>query len=149
MKPQLRTLNTINRQPVDRVPIDIWLTPEVMADLKQYTGKEDEYEMYQALGIDKIAWLVPNYPEDDSGHMRDAWGVESEKIQSGEAVYYEVSKRPLEDMEEPEELEDYPWWPDPDKYDYTAIRRKAERARAFEFATIGPWVSHFEVYCRM
>jgi uroporphyrinogen decarboxylase len=149
MNPQLRTLNTINRQPVDRVPIDLWLTPEVMADLKKHTGKDDEYEMYQALGVDKIAWLVPNYRSEVSEARRDAWGVESEAIHSGEAVYYEVSKRPLEDMEEPEELEDHPYWPDPDAFDYTAITAKADRARAFGFATIGPWVSHFEVYCRM
>ncbi|MEX0326858.1 MAG: uroporphyrinogen decarboxylase family protein [Puniceicoccaceae bacterium] len=149
MTPKLRTLNTINRQPVDRVPIDIWLTPEVMADLKEHTGKQDEYEMYQALGIDKIAWLVPNYISDEEPALRDPWGVASEAIQSGAAVYNEVSLRPLEDMEEPEELEDHPYWPDPDRFDYAAVRAKAETARQFEFATIGPWVSHFEVYCRM
>ena len=149
MTPKLRTLNTINRQPVDRVPIDIWLTPEVLADLKHHTGQADEYEMYQSLGIDKIAWLVPNYIGDEVPPNHDAWGVASEAIQSGAAVYNEVRVRPLEAMDDPEELDDHPHWPDPGKFDYAAIRAKAERARQFNFATIGPWVSHFEVYCRM
>jgi uroporphyrinogen-III decarboxylase len=26
-----RVLATINRQPVDRIPVDVWLTPEVLA----------------------------------------------------------------------------------------------------------------------
>ncbi len=153
MTPRQRVLNIIDRQPVDRLPVDIWLTPEILEALKTHFGEEDEYETYSRLGLDKIAWLIPNYiplqSSDESQVSRDPWGVESEEIQSGEAVYREVSVRPLEAMEEIKELEDYPYWPDPDQYDYIGLRLKAEHAREFGFATMGPWISNFEVYCRM
>jgi uroporphyrinogen decarboxylase len=153
MSPAERVLNTLNRLPTDRVPVDIWLTPEILDALRKYTGVAEEYDVYQKLGLDKIAWLNPNYKPIESlaaqGIHQDAWGVVSEAVQSGEALYYEVSQRPLEDMEEVSELEDYPYWPDPDQYDYTALRQKAERTRAYGFATLGPWISNFEIYCRM
>lgn len=153
MNTRSRVLATINRQSVDRVPIDIWLTPEVLADLKQHVGENDDYDLYQKLGLDKIAWLCPNYMSasrsGNLGEESDPWGVTSVEIQSGQATYHEVNKPPLADMEDLEELEDYPYWPDSDKFDYQAIRAKAEKARHYGFATIGPWISHFEVYCRM
>jgi hypothetical protein len=52
-------------------------------------------------------------------------------------------------MEEPEELADYPLWPDPDKFNYAAAKAQAQKAREHGFATIGPWISFFEVYCHM
>ncbi|HSH09440.1 MAG TPA: uroporphyrinogen decarboxylase family protein [Oceanipulchritudo sp.] len=153
MNPRQRVLNTINRQPVDRTPVDLWMTPEIMALLKQHTGVDDDLETFHKLGLDKIVWLSPNYKDAATdlppGEERDPWGVVSKEIKSGKATYFEVSGPPLAEMEDPEELEEYPHWPDPDLYDYAALRRKAERARQFEFATMGPWVSHFEVYCRM
>src|SRR5690606_36011165 len=35
------------------------------------------------------------------------------------------------------------------KFNYAAAKAQAERARTFDFATIGPWVSFFEIYCHM
>ena len=148
-----RILATLNRQPVDRVPVDIWLTPEVLDSLRQYTGEEDEYTVYRKLGVDKIAWIFPGYhsekfdPNDSEG--RDPWGVPTIKVQSGLATYQEYGKGPLADMEDPDELDDYPLWPDPDAFNYKAARTQALRAREFGFATIGPWISHFEIYCHM
>jgi uroporphyrinogen decarboxylase len=31
-----RILSTLNRQPPDRVPVDLWFTPEVLASLKKH-----------------------------------------------------------------------------------------------------------------
>lgn len=153
MNPHVRVLSVLNRQPVDRVPVDIWLTPEVLGALKQHTGVEDDYHLYQKLGLDKIAWLCPNYisAEGDDGTAKetDPWGVASVEIKSGKATYQEVDKPPLAEMEDPEELDAYPHWPDPEQFDYDAIYAKAEMARSSGFATLGPWISHFEIYCRM
>ena len=73
-----RLLATINRQPTDRVPVDVWLTPEVLASLMDHAGERDEYTLYRKLGVDKIAWIFPGYgttrfdPNDSAGH--DLWG---------------------------------------------------------------------------
>lgn len=153
MTPRERVLATINRRPVDRVPVDLWLTPEVLGALSQHVGEPDEYELYRKLGVDKIAWIFPGYgsdrfdPNDSDG--TDPWGVPTIKVKSGLATYQEYGKGPLADMEDPAELDEHPLWPDPDRFSYDASRRLAERSRAFDFATIGPWISHFETYCHM
>lgn len=49
-----RILATLNRQPVDRLPVDLWHTPEVLAALKQHLGVDDDYAVWRALDLDKI-----------------------------------------------------------------------------------------------
>lgn len=152
MTPHQRILATLNRQPVDRIPVDLWLTPEALRSMKAHTGMEDELEMYRALEVDKIVWINPDYrvPGNPEGQARNTlWGAPLVEVQSGEATYSEIASAPLADMEEPEELDDYPGWPDPDAFDNGPARAAAERARSFGLATIGPWISHFEIYCQM
>ena len=148
-----RLLATINRQPTDRVPVDVWLTPEVLASLMDHAGERDEYTLYRKLGVDKIAWIFPGYgtarfdPNDSAG--RDLWGVPTRRVQSGLATYQEFGEGPFASYAVPAQLDDYAGWPDPDRFNYTAARELAQRARTFGFATIGPWISHFEIYCHL
>jgi uroporphyrinogen decarboxylase len=148
-----RILATINRQPTDRVPVDVWLTPEALESLKTHVGEPDEYELYRKLGVDKIAWVFPGYGTDkfdpNESDGTDPWGVPTVKVRSGLATYQEYGEGPLASMESPSQLEDYALWPDPDKFNFSAARDLAIRARSFGFATIGPWLSHFEIYCHM
>jgi uroporphyrinogen decarboxylase len=148
-----RILATLERRPVDRTPVDLWLTPEVLDDLRRHVGENDEYELYRKLGVDKIAWIFPGYgsekfdPNDSEGS--DPWGVPTVSVRSGAATYQEYGKPPLGDMLSAEELDRHPLWPDAGRFNYAAAKAAAERAREFGFATIGPWVSHFEIYCHM
>lgn len=124
MTTQERVLSTIHRQTVDQIPVDIWLTPEVLDSLRDHNGVEDELEVYQKLGVGKIVWIFPGYeaekfdPNESDG--QDPWGVPMKRVQSGKAHYMEYPSAPLGEMEEPDELEDYPLWPDPDKFNYAA-----------------------------
>lgn len=153
MTPRDRVLATIHRQPTDRVPVDVWLTPEVLAALQRHVGEPDEFTLYRKLGVDKIAWVFPGYgsekfdPNDSAG--RDPWGVPTHKVQSGLATYQEYGEGPLAGYTDPVQLADYALWPDPERFSYAASRELAQRARRFGFATIGPWISHFEIYCHM
>ena len=148
-----RILATINRQPADRVPVDVWLTPEVLDSLRKHVGEKNEFELYRKLGVDKIAWIFPGYgtrkfdPNDSEG--TDPWGVSTVKVKSGLATYQEYGEGPLATMDSIGQLDDYPLWPDPDKFNYAAAKKLAQRARSFGFSTIGPWISHFEIYCHM
>lgn len=148
-----RLLATINRQPVDRIPVDVWLTPEVLASLMAHLGEQDEYALYRKLGVDKIAWVFPGYgsdkfdPNASDGH--DLWGVPTHRVQSGLATYQEFGEGPLARYDSPAQLDSYTLWPDPARFEYAAARQQAQRAREFGFATIGPWISHFEIYCHM
>ncbi|OFY68126.1 MAG: hypothetical protein A2V64_07795 [Bacteroidetes bacterium RBG_13_43_22] len=49
MDPRQRILNILQRKPVDRIPVDIWHTPEVETDLKNYCGASDDFEMWKKL----------------------------------------------------------------------------------------------------
>jgi uroporphyrinogen decarboxylase len=98
MSPHERILATINRQPVDRIPVDIWLTPEVLDSLRAHTGVQDEYEIYRTLGVDKIAWIFPGYRAEkfdpNEGEGMDPWGVPLKKVRSGRATYRRFSSTP-------------------------------------------------------
>ncbi len=66
-------------------------------------------------------------------------------VRSGQSTYVEYGEGPISQMKEIEELDDYPRWPDPELFHYQAANKEARRAREFGFATIGPWLSHFEI----
>ena len=148
-----RVTAVLRREPVDRIPVDLWLTPEVLASLKKHTGESDELQMYRNLGVDKIVWIFPGYGQDaydpNAGGGLDPWGVPTRMVQAGLATYQEYGTGPLADVMEIAELDAYPMWPVPEKFNFAAARRAAERARSFDFATIGPWISHFEIYCHL
>lgn len=148
-----RVLATIARHPVDRVPVDVWLTPEVLDALRERMGEPDELTLYRRLGVDKIVWVFPGYDSElfdpNLGGERDPWGVPLRRVRAGNAVYQEYGEGPLAAIATAAELDTYPLWPDPARFNYNAARAKAEQARAHGFATIGPWVSHFEIYCHL
>lgn len=153
MTPKERILATVNRQPVDRPPVDIWCSPEVLDSLRAYTGLQDEFAVYHQLGIDKIVWIFPGYggryfDPNDSGEIT-MWGVPTRMVKAGLATYQEYIDPPIAGYVDPDELLDYASWPDPDQFDYAGAKALARKARSWNFATIGPWISHFEIYCQM
>lgn len=153
MNPRERILATIERRATDRTPVDVWLTPEVLAALQERTGEGSEFALYRKLGLDKIVWVFPGYGAEsfdpNQGGERTLWGVPTREVRAGNATYTEYGKPPLGSFEEISQLDDYPYWPDPEKFDFASARRRAEQAREYDFATIGPWISHFEIYCQM
>jgi uroporphyrinogen decarboxylase len=161
MNPRERVLATLNRHPVDRLPVDLWHTPEIAAALRAHFGVQDDFAMWQALGLDKIVWDFVEYKSNGSqragaqsgagaenGADRTMWGVPLRQIQAGEARYAEFGAAPLAGYDNPASLDAYPWWPKVDCFDYDAAVALAERASP-NYAVIGPWVSLFEIYCQM
>jgi len=153
MTPRERTLATLDRKPADRTPVDLWVTPEVLQSLRAHTGETEELAVYQALGLDKIVWVFPGYGggrfDPNEGNGQTMWGVPTRMMQAGLATYQEFGTPPLGTFEDAAQLDDYPLWPDPANFDYAGARDWARNARALDFATIGPWISHFEIYCQM
>lgn len=156
-----RILATLHRQPVDRLPVDLWHTPEIAAALRQHCGVTDDFAMWQALGLDKIVWAFMDYRTDvgeragaqsgagaESGGSRTLWGVPLREIQAGAAHYAEFGAAPLLGFDTPAALADYPWWPQLERFDYAGATAQARHA-AQEFAVIGPWVSCLEIYCQL
>ncbi len=140
----------LNRQAVDRLPVDLWYTPEIYSALSAHFGVDTEDALHRAMGLDKIVWINPAPPahEQAAGAERNIWGAELRTIDTGTAVYQEIVRNPLAGYDTPEALEGFPYWPDPAGYDYEGT---AEEARAIheDYATIGPWVSFYEIYCML
>lgn len=153
MTPKERIHAVLDRKPADRTPVDLWVTPEVLESLRAHTGKTDELEVFQALGLDKIVWVFPGYGsgrfDPNEGNGQTMWGVPTRMMRAGLATYQEFGTPPLGGFDDVAQLDDYPLWPDPANFDYAGSKTWAGRARAHDFATIGPWISHFEVYCQM
>lgn len=79
MTPRERILAVIEGGPVDRLPVDVWLTPEALGALKRHVGQEDALELYRVLGVDKPVCAFPGYGSRlfDPNHREgiDPWGV--------------------------------------------------------------------------
>ncbi len=153
MNARERVWAVLNRKPLDRFPVDLWLTPEVLKSLMDYHGAETEMDLYRIMGIDKMVWVnnafFELYPsEKDAAIQRNVWGVEMRAQEAGAATYYECLAPPLQGYDTPESLDDYPHWPDPDAIDYAPAAALAREVHG-EFVTLGPWVSLFEVYCQL
>ena len=153
MTPKERIHAILDRKPADRTPVDLWVTPEVLESLRTHTGKSEELEVFQALGLDKIVWVFPGYGsgrfDPNEGNGQTMWGVPTRMMKAGLATYQEFGTPPLGEFDDIAQLDDYPLWPDPANFDYAGSKDWARQARAHDFATIGPWISHFEVYCQM
>lgn len=154
MTPRERVTAIINRRPADRIPVDLWTTPEVARDLRQHFRCETDAGWQTAMGLDKIHWAVPGYrrlgmindaASDGSG--RTMWGARTRSVQSGLATYSEVVQCPLAEFTEVRQLDDYPWWPDPEAFAYDEAAQWARRVAADGHPVMGPWISHFEIYC--
>lgn len=160
MTPKQRILAILNREPVDRIPVDLWHTPEIAAALRHHIGAADDFAMWKSLGLDKIVWNFIDYKTDEgraggqsgagaeAGGDRTMWGVPLKNIQAGEANYAEFGDAPLAGYETEGSLDNYPWWPDVENFDYDGAAALAKRAAA-DYAVIGPWVSLFEIYCQL
>jgi uroporphyrinogen decarboxylase len=148
MNAKERVLAVLDRRPVDRFPVDIWYTPEVYASLSGHFGTDNEPDLWRAMGVDKIAWVNAPYDMPAEIADRSLWGAEMKTIDTGQAMYGELASNPLAHCQTPEDVAAYPWWPDPDRFDYDAAAAQAA-ALVGEFATLGPWVSFFEIYCQM
>lgn len=96
MNPKGRILAVLNRQPVDRIPVDLWHTPEISAARRKHFGVAGEFAMWKELGLDNIARDFMDYKTDtgeraggqsgagaESGGDRTMWGVPLNNIQAG------------------------------------------------------------------
>jgi uroporphyrinogen decarboxylase len=140
MTPKERVRRALRHQPTDRVPVDLWATPETNASLRQRLGVATDEEVLRALGVDiRVAgprYMGPELPASEPGGVRDLWGVERTLVVAGAARYLEVSRYPLAHVETVAEVDAYPW-PDPGAYDFDDIARQAEGAGEYYVVNVG------------
>lgn len=138
----------------DRIPVDLWCTPEVLKSLYAHFDVDNEIDLFRQMDVDKLFWVAPPYrgpmrQATHPGETFDHWGIHRKAFQAGEAEYEEFLSYPLSECHTPEDIENYRWWPDPDQFDYEFIGNDVRRLKGEGFAALGPWMAVFEVYCWM
>lgn len=122
---------SLNWQEPDRVPLQIYTTPEIDARLKEHFGGRS---VLDALQID-FRGVNPAYrgrakePHDGIGY--DMWGTGYRQVEHGEAgAYSEAVELPLAALKTMDDVQAYPW-PDPEAFDYSQIPEQCERIREY------------------
>ena len=124
-----------HREP-DRVPIDFWATAEVIQRLQDHFGLPDREALLQFLGVDFRVHRGPSYAgleirRHSDGSVEDHWGVRRREITFGtgdkQGTYRELALSPLAHMTSVREIDAYPGWPSPDRWDYSKIAAECEQ----------------------
>lgn len=131
MNSRERILAAINRQPVDRIPTDIWATGEVWQQLHQRFGSVEQ--IYDALHIDGFADIGPAYigpalPQLPEGECADYWGIRYRGVPYETGTYLEQYSFPLGAATTIDDLEAYAW-PQAEWFDVSQMRAKAVAGR--------------------
>ncbi len=130
MNARERMKAAIERRHVDRIPTDIWATPEAWSKLETEFGDRDTAR--SALHIDGIAtlgadYVGPSLPELPEGESTDYWGMHKREISHHGGTYMEQYFHPLEAATTIDDLDAYAW-PQADWFDYSGMRARAEEA---------------------
>jgi uroporphyrinogen decarboxylase len=152
MTPRERILAVLNKKSLDRIPVDVWHTPEIGKNLRDYFGVSSDLDAYNKMGIDKLVRFSVSYNNplntDLGTSKRTVWGTELKEINSGNATYHEYANRVLDGCDTLQAVAKSPYWPKADYFDYSGtVKQIQETSKAF--ATLGPWVSFFEIYCQL
>jgi len=131
MNSKERVLQSLRWQEPDRVPLQIYMTPEIEERLQEYFHGKD---ILECLGID-FRTINPPYvgplilPHD--GIYHDEWGAGYRRVEHGQAgTYDEAVILPLANLKTLEDVEAYPW-PDPEDFDYSVIPQLCEQFKDY------------------
>lgn len=131
MNSRERILAAINHQPYDRVPTDIWATPEIWRKLANHFGSTEK--AMKELHIDGMAGVGPEYigpslPSCEPDEHYDIWGCKHKKQTFDGGEYYEQSFFPLSEASTIDDLEKYNWL-QADWFNYDNMRASATKQR--------------------
>lgn len=134
----MRVYTVLAHQIPDRVPIDLWVSPEVMKRLVSRYGLGNQEELLERYHVDfryldGPEYIGPPLVEHPDGTRDDHFGVPRRKVSYGkgtsEGSYSEVARSPLEHATSVEEIEAYAHWPQPEWFDYNPVRIQAKEAK--------------------
>jgi len=121
MTPRERWLAVLQRQKLDRVPMDYWATSEATEKLIKYLGCENEEVMFKQLHIDRVISVGPEYVGPPLPADTDVFGCRHKKVDYQTGSYSECIFHPLAQYQTVEEIQRNYTWPDPDWWDYSNI----------------------------
>lgn len=129
-----RVLTACRHEEPDRVPLQVYLTPEIREQLRAHFAGRD---ILDALGIDLRHVGAPYVAEcrpgpglpGDADHY-DPWGVGYTMTRYQGGVYPEATELPFATMDSMDQVESYPW-PSVDDYDFSGLPEACEAVADF------------------
>jgi uroporphyrinogen decarboxylase len=133
-----RVLAASRHEETDRVPLFYRDVPEVETRLCRDLGAGSRDELLELLDID-FRWIAPPYvgpalEDRAAGRQKDIWGVEYRWVEAGHGGQWEPVAFPLEGVEDPSALDDYPW-PRVEWFDFSAVNAQLDRYRDYAIMT--------------
>ena len=130
----------LNHQQPDRVPMLLWMTPEISMLLKKHFNLKTDEDVYDKLDID-VRWLLVDYcgptPKTyENGSKENEFGMRFRVVENQFGRYEEFSYHPLAKAMTPADINDF-HWPDPDWWDYSSITREIIKADCVEPRWLG------------
>jgi len=147
MNSRERVLAAINRQPVDRVPTDMWATGEVWAKLRSHFGEgadiatELHLDGFGHAGPEYVGPASPQMPADESV---DFWGIRRRSVPHEGGAYDEQYFWPLAAARTIDDLNKYTW-PEADWFDCSGMKAKAQQGATTHVVQCGymaPFLNH-------
>jgi len=132
-------LAAMRREPIDRIPTDIWATYEVWIKLREHFGADAD--IMAELRIDGMGGVNPQYvgpplPTVPEGESVDFWGMRRKTTVHDGGAYAEQIYFPLADATTIKDLDAYAW-PTTKWFDYSGMRAVAEAAHANKVVQCG------------
>ncbi len=127
-----RVFLSLDHQEPDRVPLDFWASAGAWRYIRAETGM-GRGAFLDAHDVDFRYIDGPRYTGPPLAPGADLWGVKRRSVEvatpHGAEIYSEVDVSPLAHAASAEEVRDYPGWPDPDHFDYSALAVQCESVR--------------------
>ena len=139
MNAKERMLAAIEHRSVDRLPTDIWATPEAWNKLGAEFGDRDtamtalHIDGITSLGADYVGPPLPPVPDNEN---IDFWGMRRRSIQHHGGSYMEQYFHPLATATTTDDLDAYAW-PQADWFDYSGMKARGEEAGRHQIVRCG------------
>ena len=139
MNSRERMLAAMSRQSIDRIPTDIWATPEVWEKLRAYFG--DEASARKELRVDGMGSLDAEYvgpalPAVKKDETINFWGMRTRRMAHVGGSYDEQYFYPLAFAKSIKDLEKYRW-PRADWFDFSGMKKKAQEIHETQVVMCG------------
>ncbi|HEO71560.1 MAG TPA: uroporphyrinogen-III decarboxylase-like protein, partial [Candidatus Hydrogenedentes bacterium] len=112
-----RWLAVLQRETPDRVPMDIWATPEAQQKLTGHMGCDWETAL-ERLHIDTPLGVGGRYVGPPPVEGEDIWGIRYRSVDYGSGTYDEAVSAPLAAYQSVDEIDAHYAWPSPDQWAY-------------------------------
>ena len=125
MTPRERWLAVLGRERPDRIPMDIWITPEARERLLTHMGCDWDTAL-ERLHIGPPLNVGGRYVGPPPEEGKDIWGIRYRTVDYGTGAYDEAVSAPLGQYQSVEEIEANYTWPSPDHWDYSHLPEEVE-----------------------